>query len=110
MRGLVRWGAALTLGLALAALARLSFANGPAEWEWPWRPPGLAGWSPAAAAAAGLLAVALVVLARRAAAGRLAVRRALPLLALGAWLFTLALAAAQPGGFGRVAASLASRH
>ncbi len=110
MRGLVRWGAALTLGLAQAALARLSFANGPAEWEWPWRPPGLAGWSPAAAAAAGLLAVALVLLARRAAAGRLAARRALPLLALGAWLFTLALAAAQPGGFGRVAASLASRH
>ena len=110
MYWLRRLGAALTLGLALAALARLPFANGPAEWEWAWRPPGLAGWSPAAAAAAGLLAVALVVLARWAAAGRLAGRAALPLLALGAWLFTLALAAAQPGGFGRVAASLASRH
>jgi hypothetical protein len=110
MRRLVRCGAALTLGLAVAALARVAFANGPAEWEWPWRPPGLAGWSPAASAATGLLAVALVVLARRAATGRLAPRAALPLLALGAWLFTLALAAAQPGGFGRVAASLASRH
>ncbi|HEX5760992.1 MAG TPA: hypothetical protein VF121_17525 [Thermoanaerobaculia bacterium] len=107
MRWLFRLGAALTLGLAAAALARLPFANGPTEWEWPWRPPEAAGWRLAAAAA---LALALVAVAWAGAAGRIRARAALALLVPLGWLFTMALAVATPAGFGRLAASLASRH
>jgi hypothetical protein len=97
--------AALTLALIAAVLLRAPFANGPAEWEWPYRPPGLAaGPAVLALLAGGLIAGSIAGLAGRARAG-------MPLLlaALG-FLFTLALTAAQPDGFDRVLRSLGSRN
>ncbi len=95
---------AATAVLLLAVLFRAPFANGPAEWEWAYHGGGLDGWWPAAAAAAAILALAGVIVERG------SLRGGALLLALLAWFFTLALVAAQPGSFGRVAASLASRH
>lgn len=93
----------ITLALAAAAVAQVSWVNGPEEWEWTWRPVGLA-WGPAllAALAAGLLA-ALPFLR---GAGRFFLPGAI---FLGAVL-TFALTAAQPGGLERVLGSLASRN
>lgn len=93
----------VTLALAVAVLAQVSWANGPAEWEWTWRPPGLA-WGPALLAAAA--AAALVAWAVTRGASRI-----FPLGAgiLGA-LLTFALIAAQPGGLERVLGSLVSRN
>lgn len=108
MRRLLALGGVLTFGLAAAALARLPFANGPAEWEWAWREGGLDGgwwWLLGALVAAAFL----VGVGWAAAAGRLSARVALPLLVLCGWLFTLAVAGV-PDGFERVAAALASRH
>lgn len=92
--------AALTLALIAAVLLQAPFANGPVEWEWPYRPPGLA----AGPAVLALLAGGLIAgLAGRARAG-------MPLLLAFGFLFTLALTAAQPDGFDRVLRSLGSRN
>lgn len=104
MRHLVWAVAATTLGLAAAVVLQLAFANGPAEWEWAYRPPGLSGWRLAALAAAGLVGIAA-----RAARGAPTPITSAAVVLLGG-LFTLALVAAQPDGFVRVAGSLASRH
>ena len=99
--------AAVTLALAAAVLAQAPAVNGPAEWRWPFRPPGLAPvpalW--ALLAAAGLIALAL----RPPAAGRgLGLPAALAALAGAALTFALTLA--TPGGIERVMGSLASRN
>lgn len=95
---------AVTLAAAAAVGLRAPFANGPAEWEWAWASGGLAA-GPALAAAA--LALGIAGLGAGRAAGSRWAAPALAALGLG---FSLALVAAQPGGFGRVADSLASRH
>ncbi|HXU46688.1 MAG TPA: hypothetical protein VN783_14265 [Thermoanaerobaculia bacterium] len=85
----------------LAALAELPGANGPAEWRWAYRPIGLAPlWLPVLAA---LALLAVVRWRPPGLGGRLL------LVALGV-VFTLALNTAQPGGLGRVTASLVSRN
>jgi hypothetical protein len=95
---------AITLALAAAVWARAPFANGPAEWQWAWASGGLAA-GPALAAA--VLALAIAGLAAGPSAGS---RGTVPLLAVLGFLFSLALVESQPGGFGRVTGSLASRH
>lgn len=85
-------------------LLQLPFANGPAEWEWAYRPPGLAGWWIAAVAAALLVGLAVLAGRREPPRGTLG-----GVVFLGV-LFTFSLVRAQPGGFARVAGSLASRH
>jgi hypothetical protein len=92
-----------TAGLVAAVCVQAPGVNGPREWQWAYRAPGLAGGGVAAAAA---LAVLLVWVLRERLAASAATA---PLLALLGWAFTLSLVAAQPGGFGRVVASLASR-
>ena len=85
--------------------AQLPAANGPREWEWVYRSPGLTGL--------GLLVAALlmIVLSYLAAHDRPADWRwALLLLIPLGWVVTLDLVQAQPSGFFRVLASLASRH
>lgn len=97
---------AVTLALAVAVFVQAPWANGPAEWEWTWRPPGPPGlaWGPALLAAAA--AAALVAMA----AGRGAGRLFLPAAGLAGALLTFALIAAQPGGLERVLGSLVSRN
>lgn len=117
-RLVLRWvpmtAAVANAALALAAWTRQPWANGPAEWRWQYLPPdGLEG----VAAPALALPAALVALTALAGLGllwgrrRLAAWRGAPLLAVvcGA-VFTLALVAAQPGGFARVTAALVSRN
>src|SRR5580693_3893713 len=101
----------LALGLLLAAAAmaaalwaHLPLVNGPLEWHWAYRPPGLAVTGLAIAAAG----VALVLLA--AAGGSGEERWRLAALLAGGAAFTFGLAAAQPGGFGRVLDALVSRN
>lgn len=98
----------LTLA-SLAVLAcvafRLPFANGPAEWKWEYHPAGLEG--------AGLLAAALLMLCLLWWTGLDGPREgwwALPLLIALGWVLTLDVVRAEPGGFRRVMASLASRN
>jgi hypothetical protein len=119
--------AGLALLLGIAALLQIRGVNGPHEWRWEYRPRGL---EPAAAGVAGLAAVVLVafgaacgaraagvsVVDGPAAAATPRRRRrvatvalVLALLVAGA-AFTAGLVAAQPGGAGRVIASLVSRH
>ncbi|HEX7180249.1 MAG TPA: hypothetical protein VF756_00295 [Thermoanaerobaculia bacterium] len=95
----------LTLGLVIAVTRQLPFANGPAEWEWAYRPAGLEGLGLIAAAAL------MVILTWVAAQDRPTDWRwALPLLVVLGWALTLDLARAQPEGFRRIMRSLASRH
>jgi len=103
-----------TLALLAAALLQAPGANGPAEWRWEYRtpgPPGLAGgWAPAGFALA-LLAI-YFFWDRRASSSGLSSRPSalwLALAVLAGWGLTLSICAAEPGGFGRVLASLASR-
>lgn len=94
-----------TLGLAAAVTGQHPLANGPAEWEWAYRPAGLEGLGLIVAAAL------MVILTWVAAQDRPADWRwALPLLIVLGWVLTLDLARAQPEGFRRVLRSLASRH
>lgn len=96
---------AATLVLIFLISARVPSANGPAEWQWPYRPPGLSGAGMALAAA---LMIPLVYWASH--DRRVDWRWSLPLLAILGWVLLLNLAQAQPGGFRRIFDSLASRH
>ena len=101
--------AAATAVLLFLISARVPSANGPAEWQWPWRPAG----SAATGLVFGLvLAAALMIpLVYWAAHNRRTDWRwALPLLVILGWALLLDLAQAQPGGFRRVFDALASRH
>jgi hypothetical protein len=95
----------VTMDLIIAVLTQLPFANGPAEWEWAYRAPGLEGLGLLIAAAAMM---ALVWWAAQDKASD--ARWALPLLVSLGWVLTLDVARAQPGGFRQVMESLASRH
>ena len=86
-----------------AALLELPGLNGPAEWRWPYRPPGLALWP---ALAAALFAAALLATLLLGPKGR----RGTAWMALWGYGLSLSLVAAQPEGFGRVVRVLASRH
>jgi hypothetical protein len=130
--------AGANVALAAAVLTRQPWANGPAEWRWeylaagalttarapaapgapampggPATPPAVAGtahFPEAAAAGLGAL-LALAGLGVLWGHPRLAARWiAAPLAVLCGTAFTFALVAAQPGGFARVAAALASRN
>jgi hypothetical protein len=92
----------LTAALMAAIWAHLPLVNGPQEWQWAYRPAGLAPGGLAAA----LAGAALVLLG---AAGG-AEKWRLPALLAGGAAFTFGLTAAQPGGFGRVLDSLVSRN
>lgn len=97
--------AVATLGLIFLISSQAPSANGPAEWQWPYRPPGLTG--------VGLvLAAALVIplLYWGSHDRRTDWRWSLPLLVILGWAFSLNLAQAQPGGFRRVFDALSSRH
>jgi hypothetical protein len=96
--------AALSAALAVAVALQLPFANGPAEWEWAYRPPRLERWEAPALVAALLVGLAAF------AARRERVRGALTATVVLGVLFTFGLVRAQPGGFGRVVEALASRH
>src|SRR6185369_12198707 len=100
--------AALVTAALLAAVGlRVPGVNGPQEWRWDYRPPGLDG---AGLALVAVLA-ALAILASLWDGGRFAGSRAgLGILVLLGFGLTLAVAGAQPGGFGRVIQSLVSRH
>src|SRR6202035_5873603 len=91
-----------TAGLVAAVWAQADFANGPAEWEWAYRPASLA-WPLAAAGALLLLGLAGWWGGRGAG-------WSLALVVAAGWSFTLALVGAQPGGMERVLQSLVSRH
>lgn len=96
---------AATLVLIVLIWMQVPSANGPAEWRWPYRPPGLA--------AAGLvLAAALMIpiVSWASQERRVDWRWALPLLMILGWALLLNLAQAQPGGFRRLFDALASRH
>ena len=97
--------AAATLVPIFLIAAHVPSANGPAEWQWPYRPPGLAGAGMVLAAA---LMIPLVYWASH--DRRTDWRWALPLLVMLGWALVLDLAQAQPGGFRRVFDALASRH
>lgn len=88
---------------------RVPFANGPSEWQWPYRPFGLGGIQTGLGL---ILAAALMIpLVHWMAHDRPTDWRwALPLLMLLGWAVPLLLARAQPGGFQRVFDALASRH
>jgi len=132
--------AAANAALALAAWTRQPWANGPAEWRWEYLPAGEAGTGTAASSAnhadrgmpgatagprlpgqaGGGTTGAPAALAALAALGglallcgwrRLAESRGAPVLAVACGAaFTLALVAAQPGGFARVTGALVSRN
>jgi hypothetical protein len=96
-----------TLALLAALWLQVPGANGPGEWRWEYRPPSLA----AGPAATVVLLAALMISAALARGGRFAGSRpGLALLVLLGFLLTLAVTGAQPGGFDRVLAALASRH
>jgi hypothetical protein len=100
--------AAVNAALAIAAWTRQPWANGPAEWRWKYFDAAAlqAGAAPAIVMLAALAGLGILWGHRRLAAWR----GALPLaMACGA-AFTFALAAAQPGGFARVADALVSRN
>jgi hypothetical protein len=105
-----RWpvaGWTFLVGGSLAVVAvlwwQLPFANGPQEWEWPYRAAPLhAGWL---APLLGALALCgFVLLPRGSAWLRLGV------LTLLGFTLTVAVVGAQPGGMERVIRSLVSRH
>ncbi|HKH48784.1 MAG TPA: hypothetical protein VKM72_29305 [Thermoanaerobaculia bacterium] len=96
---------AATLLLIFLIGRHVPSANGPAEWQWPYRAPGLQGLGLVLAAA---LTIPLIYWAAHE-------RRtdwwwALPLLVLLGWALPLNLVRAQPGGFRQVLDALASRH
>jgi hypothetical protein len=95
----------VTLDLIVAVATQLPSANGPAEWRWSYHPPGLEGLGLLIAAA---LMVALTWWAAQDRASD--ARWALPLFIALGWVLTLDVARAEPGGFRRVMASLASRN
>lgn len=97
---------ALTLLLIGAVLDQLPFANGPAEWEWTYRPLGL---EPVAAVVATLAAGLIAWAVSRPRPTRSSPRTVLGLIVLGL-VFTFNLVAAQPEGLDRVLRSLASRN
>ncbi|MEA2692723.1 MAG: methylthioxylose transferase [Acidobacteriota bacterium] len=102
--------ALLALGTAalLAALwLQVPGVNGPWEWRWDYRPPGLGGAGLAILAACAGLAIAATLRDGGRFAGS---RTGLGLLVLLGCGLTLAVVDAQPGGFGRVIRSLVSRH
>jgi hypothetical protein len=112
--------ASVTAGLIAAVATHRPLANGPAEWQWAYRPADL---SPAGAAMAALaLAVALAAAWGWPARGKSAPAAAMTepaepgasgapaLFVIVGGVFTLALVAAEPGGFGRVFDSLVSRN
>lgn len=101
--------AAATLVLILLISAHVPSANGPSEWQWPYRPSGLAG---VGLGFSLIWAAALMLPLVYSAAHDRATdwRWALPLLIILGWTFPLLLAWAQPGGFPRVFDALASRH
>ncbi|HEV7518352.1 MAG TPA: hypothetical protein VGR07_18805 [Thermoanaerobaculia bacterium] len=104
---LLALGTLATAVLLAAVWLQVPGANGPREWRWDYRPPGLAG---AGLAMIAVLA-ALAILATLWDGGRFAGSRAgLGLLVLLGFGLTLAVVGAQPGGFGRVIRSLVSRH
>ena len=94
--------AAATALLAAGIGLHLGFVNGPPEWEWAYREAALA-------AAPALLAVLVAAVAVWSAALLRTGPRA-PLLGVLAVVFSLAVVAAQPGGFVRVVQSISSRH
>lgn len=94
---------AVLIGLILA---RVPSANGPAEWQWPYRPAG-----PGAGFGLLLAAALMIPLVYWAAHNRRTDWRwALPLLVILGWAVLLDLVQAQPGGFRQVFDALASRH
>jgi hypothetical protein len=97
--------AVATLGLIFLVSSQAPSANGPAEWQWPYRPPGLTGVGLVLAAA---LMIPLLYWASH--DRRTDWRWSLPLLVILGWALSLNLAQAQPGGFRRVFDALASRH
>jgi methylthioxylose transferase len=94
-----------TLDLIAMIGTQLPAANGPAEWKWAYRSPGLGGLGLLVAA---LLMMVLTYLAAHDRPGDW--KWALLLLIPLGWVLTLDLAQAQPNGFFRVLGSLASRH
>ncbi|HVT57975.1 MAG TPA: hypothetical protein VHR45_06220 [Thermoanaerobaculia bacterium] len=97
---------AATLAAVAAAVVQLPGANGPEEWNWSYHPPGL---EPGPAAVAVLAALAVIALLAAATGPPATSRYRLPLLLVLGFVFSLALAAAQPGGFKRVTGALVSR-
>jgi hypothetical protein len=96
---------AATLVLIVLIWMQVPSANGPAEWRWPYRPPGLAALGLVLAAA---LVIPIVYWASQ--ERHVDWRWALPLLLILGWALLLNLAQAQPGGFRRLFDALASRH
>src|SRR5436305_11355531 len=103
MRRLLPVLLALVTAALLAALwLQVPGFNGPREWRWDYRPPGLGGIGLAIFA----VIAAMAILAALRDGGRFAGSRAgLGLLVLLGCGLTLALVSAQPGGFGRVIGS-----
>lgn len=97
--------AVATLGLIYLISARVPFANGPAEWQWPYHVPGIRGLGLVLAAA---LMIPLIYWASH--ERRTDWRWSLPLLVILGWVLPLNLAQSQPGGFARLFEALASRH
>jgi hypothetical protein len=97
--------AAATLGLIALIAAQVPFANGPSEWKWPYRPPGLEMLGLVLAAT---LMIPLVYWAAH--DKETDWRWALPLLIILGWVLPLDVAQGQPGGFRRTFDLLASRH
>lgn len=105
-RHLAAAAALLSLAATLAVLLQLPWINGPEEWQWVYREPGLDRlWG-----GVFLVLCALALLALYRAPRRLGMPGTLALLVPLGFFLTLALLAAQPGGLGRVVRSLVSRH
>jgi hypothetical protein len=96
-----------TVALIVAVWLRVPGVNGPGEWRWEYRPPGLDGGPLALLFALAALMTAAALRSSGRFAGS---TRGLALLVALGFGFTLAVEAAQPGGFGRVLQSLVSRH
>ncbi|HEX2222582.1 MAG TPA: hypothetical protein VHN15_00095 [Thermoanaerobaculia bacterium] len=97
---------ALTLILIGMVVDQFPFANGPAEWEWTYRPLGL---EPGAAVLAAIAAALIAWAVSRPRPKRSPPRTLAGLILLGL-IFTFNLVAAQPEGLERVLRSLASRN
>jgi hypothetical protein len=97
----------LTLALIAAVWLRVPGVNGPGEWRWEYRPPGLDAGPLALLSALGALMIAAALRNGGRFAGS---RTGLALLVGLGFGLTLAVESAQPGGFGRVLQSLVSRH
>ena len=107
MRRLPLLLAVVTAALIAAVWLRLPGVNGPPEWRWDFRPPGLDVGGLAAVLAAGALLIAVALWD----GGRFAGSRAgLALLVALGFGLNLGIVGAQPGGFDRVLRSLVSRH